>query len=90
MVGCWAVSYIIVRIEVFPERDGNWPTAETAEAASCLVRIEVFPERDGNFRHFGSLALPYTLAVRIEVFPERDGNYIFNLFFRSKHVVTSE
>ena len=37
-----------VRIEVFPERDGNYDGVTAPRAWREEVRIEVFPERDGN------------------------------------------
>ena len=61
-----------VRMEVFPERDGN-KLKIFATNSRYLVRMEVFPERDGNFNLF--CRFDYTnQVVRMEVFPERDGN----------------
>ena len=37
-----------VRIEVFPERDGNIAFRAVHNIEKLQVRIEVFPERDGN------------------------------------------
>ena len=64
---------LAVRIEVFPERDGNSLRPDDPNSAQRDVRIEVFPERDGN--HSKAETIAYQIAhVRIEVFPERDGN----------------
>ena len=38
----------IVRMEVFPERDGNSEQRERRGVRVPSVRMEVFPERDGN------------------------------------------
>ena len=38
----------VVRIEVFPERDGNFMDLIIYKREFVAVRIEVFPERDGN------------------------------------------
>ena len=38
----------LVRIEVFPERDGNLCNWARVAYNIIIVRIEVFPERDGN------------------------------------------
>ena len=38
----------LVRIEVFPERDGNLWRLKLLRGNLFAVRIEVFPERDGN------------------------------------------
>ena len=62
-----------VRIEVFPERDGNNKFPLAAESDRVSVRIEVFPERDGNLQSADNLR-SFSQLVRIEVFPERDGN----------------
>ena len=37
-----------VRMEVFPERDGNYSYCYHRQRSISLVRMEVFPERDGN------------------------------------------
>ena len=41
---------ILVRMEVFPERDGNNSFALIFMSAIICVRMEVFPERDGNVK----------------------------------------
>ena len=66
-----------VRIEVFPERDGNEITPPSTETGTQLVRIEVFPERDGNLSLLLEECRDEVSIVRIEVFPERDGNWRF-------------
>ena len=43
-----AVFWLGVRIEVFPERDGNQQQQGSGGVLVNFVRIEVFPERDGN------------------------------------------
>ena len=47
-VNCHPIS-LLVRMEVFPERDGNILLKSLISPISKIVRIEVFPERDGNF-----------------------------------------
>ena len=39
----------VVRMEVFPERDGNLNREVRGLSREIAVRMEVFPERDGNF-----------------------------------------
>ena len=48
-LACLVVLLVrLVRIEVFPERDGNSPRVVPLGDYFNDVRIEVFPERDGN------------------------------------------
>ena len=63
-----------VRMEVFPERDGNSHPVHEDALYRSWVRMEVFPERDGNSHPVHEDAL-YRSWVRMEVFPERDGNW---------------
>ena len=46
---------INVRMEVFPERDGNklHDSCDPAVSDVLKVRMEVFPERDGNRLRMG-------------------------------------
>ena len=41
-------AFNIVRMELFPERDGNFLFLLWCQKAMFLVRMELFPERDGN------------------------------------------
>ena len=42
-------KFFEVRMEVFPERDGNWEYGVFRDFVQFhYVRMEVFPERDGN------------------------------------------
>ena len=63
----------MVRMKVFPERDGNPHDRVDTAAGVGDVRMKVFPERDGNqLLRFYATWPPE--PVRMKVFPERDGN----------------
>ena len=46
-----------VRIEVFPERDGNYFYTDILDSRLWIVRMKVFPERDGNGSKISSLQI---------------------------------
>ena len=50
-----------VRMELFPERDGNVEMRSVSRSA-FLVRMELFPERDGNLQLLRTLTLKSTLC----------------------------
>ena len=62
-----------VRMELFPERDGNSLTGSRSAHTQIKVRMELFPERDGN-DGLHERCPNCLFLVRMELFPERDGN----------------
>ena len=45
----YLITNPVVRMKVFPERDGNTNVTTSRSDVEKIVRMKVFPERDGNY-----------------------------------------